>query len=153
MMQGSKGHPRTNTVISSSRETNITSAKSLLDCATSTADVSAFCRATLSRLIPSELWGIGQVGEENKNFVTCHVDRFVLARRFESLSLHALSEGLKVLTKRRYQDVISLTKHRSLAFHGLFLRIRSPRSSYHNLISTSVKNYSSSSSTTYSTRY
>ena len=71
-------------------------AKSVMDYATPPANVSAFCRATLSKLIPIELWGIGQVGQENRDAIMCQVDRFVHARRFESLSLHALFEGLKV---------------------------------------------------------
>ena len=112
MIQGSKGRSCTNTAMSSSLSFGPARAKSVLDCATLPADVSAFCRATLSRLIPNELWGIGEVGQENKNTIMCHVDRFVHARRFESLSLHVLSERLKVCMKIICPGMILLTKHR-----------------------------------------
>ena len=96
MIQGSEDQPYTNTAVSASQALATPRTKSLMDCATATADVSAFCRATLSRLIPSELWGTGEAGQANMKVIMRHVDRFIHARRFESLSLHAASEGLKV---------------------------------------------------------
>lgn len=68
----------------------------LVSLATPHSDVSAFCQAVLSNLIPNRFWGEGNQGEGNKHFVMRNVDRFVRLRRFESLSLHAVFQGLKV---------------------------------------------------------
>ena len=64
--------------------------------ATPHSDVSAFCQAVLSNLIPTRFWGEGSQGQENKNVVMRNIDRFVRLRRFENLSLHAVFQGLKV---------------------------------------------------------
>lgn len=69
---------------------------SLVLLATPHSDVSAFCQAVLSNLIPNSFWGEGSQGQENKNVTMRNVDRFVRLRRFESLSLHAVTQGLKV---------------------------------------------------------
>ena len=58
--------------------------------------VSAFCRAVLSRLLPSEFWGMGDTKAENEKVFQRNVDRFIQLRRFESLSLHEVCQGLKV---------------------------------------------------------
>ena len=68
----------------------------LVSQATPHADVSAFCQAVLSNLIPNRFWGTGSRGQENKNVIMRNIDRFVRLRRFESLSLHAVFQGLKV---------------------------------------------------------
>ena len=68
----------------------------LVSLATPHSDVSAFCQAVLSNLIPNRFWGEGNQGEENKHLVMRNIDRFVRLRRFESLSLHAVFQGLKV---------------------------------------------------------
>ncbi|CAD6591538.1 MAG: hypothetical protein ASARMPREDX12_005212 [Alectoria sarmentosa] len=68
----------------------------LVSLATPHSDVSAFCQAVLSNLIPSRFWGEGTQGQENKNVVMRNVDRFVKLRRFENLSLHAVFQGLKL---------------------------------------------------------
>lgn len=68
----------------------------MLEHSTPTAMVSAFCRAVLSRLLPSEFWGTGDAQAENKQAFEKNVDRFIELRRFESLSLHEVSQGLKV---------------------------------------------------------
>ena len=60
------------------------------------SDVSAFCRAVLSNLIPNKFWGEGKQGQENKIVIMRNIDSFVRLRRFESLSLHTVSQGLKV---------------------------------------------------------
>ncbi len=69
---------------------------SLVSLATPHSDVSAFCQAVLSNLIPNRFWGEDIQGEDNKNIVMRNIDRFVRLRRFESLSLHAVFQGLKV---------------------------------------------------------
>ena len=70
--------------------------QSLIDSATPSSDVSAFCRAVLSKLIPDKLWGCGPEGLRNKDRVLHTVDRFVRLRRFESMSLHVVVQGLEV---------------------------------------------------------
>ena len=69
---------------------------SLIDLATSQAQVSAFCQSTLSKLLPDGFWGEGEAKQQHKSIVMGSVSRFIKTRRFESLSLHAVSQGFKV---------------------------------------------------------
>lgn len=69
---------------------------SLTDYATPAPSVSAFCRAVLRKLIPPRFFGIGEDGLANKRVIFTHVDRFVRMRRFESLNLHEVCQGLKI---------------------------------------------------------
>ena len=69
---------------------------SLIDLATSHAQVSAFCRACLSNIVPNQFWGDGEHGLSNKALVMSNVDRFIKLRRFENLSLHAAFQGIQV---------------------------------------------------------
>lgn len=69
----------------------------MTDYATPVASVSAFCRAVLLRLIPNDLYGIGPEGAKNRDTIMKHVDTFVALRKFESLSLHEVAQGLKVV--------------------------------------------------------
>lgn len=69
---------------------------SFFDLATPHANVSAFCRATISDLIPNGFWGEGDLGRENRRSIMHNVDRFVRLRRFEPMSLHVVSQNLKV---------------------------------------------------------
>ncbi|XMA14564.1 hypothetical protein WAI453_007355 [Rhynchosporium graminicola] len=64
--------------------------------ATPTAKVSAFCRAVLSRLIPSEFWGLGDIQKHNEKIFHQNIDKFIELRRFESMSLHEVTQGLKI---------------------------------------------------------
>jgi telomerase reverse transcriptase len=64
--------------------------------ATPVAAVSAFCRAVFSKLIPRELFGNGDDGTHNQQSILRHVDVFIRLGRFESLSLHEVSQGLKL---------------------------------------------------------
>ena len=66
------------------------------DLATPISDVSAFCQAVLSKVVPNSFWGVGKEGLENQSIVMLHVDRFVHLRRFETMSLHVVSQRLKV---------------------------------------------------------
>ncbi|KGY14464.1 hypothetical protein PABG_12677 [Paracoccidioides brasiliensis Pb03] len=68
----------------------------MTDYATPTASVSAFCRAVLLKLVPNELYGDGENGIKNRDIIMRHVDSFVRLRRFESLSLHEVVQGLKI---------------------------------------------------------
>ncbi len=69
---------------------------SLFELATPNAEVSAFCRASLSHVIPNGFWGEGAFGTKNREIFKNNVDRFIRLRRFESLSLHVVCQGLKV---------------------------------------------------------
>ena len=71
-------------------------AKSLVDLATSANQVSSFCQAVLSKLVPNEFWGASDCQDHNKAVVMKKVDHFVKLRRFESMSLHEVLQDLKV---------------------------------------------------------
>lgn len=69
---------------------------SLIEHATPPSRVSAFCRAVLAHIIPHEFWGSGETQVHNEEILFRNVDRFITLRRFESLSLHEVSQGTKV---------------------------------------------------------
>jgi len=69
---------------------------SLMDYATPTAQVSAFCRSVLSTLIPNDFWGEGETQTHNKGLLMKVVDRFITLRRFETVSLHDAIQGMRV---------------------------------------------------------
>ena len=69
---------------------------SMMGHATPVAKVSAFCRAVLSKIIPRDFWGIGERQLHNEDVFLRNVDRFIGLGRFESLSLHEVSQGIKV---------------------------------------------------------
>ncbi|KAL8822756.1 MAG: hypothetical protein Q9191_006514 [Dirinaria sp. TL-2023a] len=69
---------------------------SFMDIATPASNVSAFCRAVLTNLIPDHFWGEGDDGKDNKTHIMFYVDRFVHLRKFESLSLHTVFQGVKM---------------------------------------------------------
>ena len=71
----------------------------LVDAANPVSQVSAFCQAVISKLLPREAWGLGTDGERNREIVLKNVDVFVSLRRFESLSLHTVSQRLKVIQR------------------------------------------------------
>ncbi|KAG8165152.1 hypothetical protein KVR01_005427 [Diaporthe batatas] len=69
---------------------------SMTDLATPISQVSAFCQAVLSKIIPHEFWGHGDVQAHNRGMFLKNVDRFVKLRRFETMSLHEVMQGVKV---------------------------------------------------------
>ena len=84
---------------------------SMMGHATPTSKVSAFCRAAISALVPLEFWGSGEDQSHNKSIIHRNVDRFIKLRRFENLSLHEVSQGLKASSNcsknvHRYQLLI-----------------------------------------------
>jgi telomerase reverse transcriptase len=84
------------------RESRIKKPKlSLTDYATPTSSVSAFCRAVLLNLIPQKFFGEGPEGSFNRRIIMKHIDSFIKMRRFESLSLHQVCEGLKVCSQHQ----------------------------------------------------
>jgi telomerase reverse transcriptase len=62
------------------------------DMACSTADVSAFCRAVVTKVIPHGIWG----DESNKRTIMYWIDQFIALRRFESLTLHQVTQKVQV---------------------------------------------------------
>lgn len=70
--------------------------QSITDLATPVHQVSAFCQAVLSRIIPHEFWGSGTTGSYNRQIFLKKVDHFVRLRRYESMSLQEVRDGLKV---------------------------------------------------------
>ncbi|OBT76587.1 hypothetical protein VF21_05363 [Pseudogymnoascus sp. 05NY08] len=71
---------------------------SIMDLATPSANVSAFCRAVLGRVIPDEFFGTGEDQVHNKQVLMKNMDRFIELRRFETLSLHDVTQGMKICT-------------------------------------------------------
>lgn len=70
---------------------------SLVDLATPASQVSAFCQAVLSKIIPDGFWGDGEVQLANKKTIMSKVDHFIRLRRFETMSMHEVSQDLKVM--------------------------------------------------------
>ncbi|KAF2794045.1 hypothetical protein K505DRAFT_361455 [Melanomma pulvis-pyrius CBS 109.77] len=64
------------------------------DMACPTAHVSAFCRAVIAKVIPNDFWG----EEENKRMMMYWIDQFLCLRRFESLTLHQITQKLQIST-------------------------------------------------------
>lgn len=58
--------------------------------------MSAFCRATLRKLIPNELYGVGEDAVHNREHISKFVDIFIRMRKFESLSLHQVVQNMKI---------------------------------------------------------
>ncbi|KFZ12762.1 hypothetical protein V501_04058 [Pseudogymnoascus sp. VKM F-4519 (FW-2642)] len=71
---------------------------SIMDLATPSANVSAFCRAVLGRVIPDEFFGTGEDQAHNIQVLMRNVDRFIELRRFETISLHDVTQGMKIST-------------------------------------------------------
>lgn len=69
--------------------------KSLVELATPTHQVSAFCQATLSKIIPHKFWGTEDMQKHNESMIMQKINHFVKLRRFETMSLHEMSQDLK----------------------------------------------------------
>lgn len=65
------------------------------DLACPAAHVSAFCRATISNVVPNDFWG----GDHNRRMIMKSVDQFIQLRKFESLTLHQVTQGLQVFLR------------------------------------------------------
>jgi len=74
--------------------------------------VSAFCRAVLLRLIPSDFWGAGDTKAHNEKIFLRNVDRFIKLRRFETLSLHDVCQGLKASLHQQPQNRLTSSRLR-----------------------------------------
>ncbi|KAK3075702.1 Telomerase reverse transcriptase [Teratosphaeriaceae sp. CCFEE 6253] len=64
--------------------------------ASTPAEVSAFCCAALLRVFPSESWGSEAVGSHNRKLLLRNIDKFVRLRRYESMSLHAALQDVRI---------------------------------------------------------
>ena len=64
--------------------------------ATELAQVSAFCRAVVAKVFPSELWGSTSVQTHNLQVLNRNIDRFIRLRRYEGMSLHDVLEEMKI---------------------------------------------------------
>ena len=84
------------TAIKENTDHNTSASQTLLSAATSTGQVSAFCRAVMSNVIPNEMLGSNIEGKENLRTMMQYIDRFVHLRRFESWNLHNVCQSLKV---------------------------------------------------------
>ncbi|KAK5064250.1 hypothetical protein LTR84_000083 [Exophiala bonariae] len=69
---------------------------SFLPHATSLEMVSAFCRSVIAKLLPQDALGAGSDGEHNMRIIMQRIDQFIRLRRFETLSLHQVMQGLRV---------------------------------------------------------
>lgn len=94
--QLSDARPRMRSLMKVSQPADTCENASLIPFATPTADVSAFCRAVFSKIIPRAFWGNGPEGSRNQAVVMQNVNRFIHLGRHERLSLHTVSQGLKV---------------------------------------------------------
>jgi len=70
--------------------------EAITDLAIPAAQVSAFCQAVIKRIIPNALWGEAEAGEHNKRLILKNVDIFLRARKFETFTLQAFLDGLKI---------------------------------------------------------
>lgn len=68
----------------------------LVEIATPSSQVSAFCQAVLSKIIPNQFWGDGDTQIHNKAMLLQKIDHFIKLRRFETMSLHEISQDFKV---------------------------------------------------------
>lgn len=68
----------------------------IVEMATPIFQVSAFCQAVLSKIIPNAFWGDGDIGSQNKAAFLRKVDHFIRLRRFETMSLFEISQDIKV---------------------------------------------------------
>ena len=81
----------------SSSKTLILPAKpSLMDHASPSSFVASFCVAVMRHLIPNEFWGNGEEQTHNRDVFIANVKKFVHLRRFESMTLHEVTQGIKV---------------------------------------------------------
>lgn len=82
--------------VASTQVPDVLDYSALVDLATPTSHVSAFCQAVLSKIIPDQFWGVEEAQKHNKAMVMRKVDHFIKLRRFETVSLHEMLQGVKV---------------------------------------------------------
>lgn len=70
------------------------------DAATPSSQVSAFVRAVITNVWPRDLFGAGDEGANNWRLLMTQIDAFIVARRYETMSLDTVMAGLKVRQKK-----------------------------------------------------
>ncbi|KAM3433002.1 hypothetical protein MY4824_006262 [Beauveria thailandica] len=88
--------PQTQTRSQGSRVFEIDPSVPVVDLATPLGHVSAFLQATLSKVIPDGFFGEDDDFRHNKALLAKKVHHFIALRRFETMSLHELSQGFKI---------------------------------------------------------
>lgn len=86
-----------------------------MDMACPTAHVSAFCRAVVARVIPRDFWG----NEANERVVMLWIDQFIHLRKFESLTLHQVTQKIEVYFPCMYLASPIFTIHQVTALAWL----------------------------------
>ena len=71
--------------------------KTLSSAASPASSVSAFCQAVLSKIIPDDFWGSGDIRHHNKTRVMRKIDKFIKLRQYESMSLHDVVQDVKLV--------------------------------------------------------
>ena len=64
--------------------------------ATSEQSVSSFCKAALFHILPRDTFGKGEDGIHNNKMILRHIDRFVWMRKYETINMHELVQGLRL---------------------------------------------------------
>ncbi|EXJ79003.1 hypothetical protein A1O3_08504 [Capronia epimyces CBS 606.96] len=64
--------------------------------ATPATRVSAFCRSVITKLLPSDAFGLGPEGRHNYKMIMTKMDEFIHMRRFESMTLHSVVQGIRL---------------------------------------------------------
>lgn len=57
--------------------------------------VSMFCRSVIAKLLPKNALGTGSDGVHNLQIIMRRIDHFIKLRRFETLSLHQVMQGIR----------------------------------------------------------
>lgn len=70
------------------------------DFASTSVEVSAFCRAVVKNVFPYEFWGSKEKSIHNLRMVERKIDHFVKFRKFESVTLHEVIQDFKVRNPR-----------------------------------------------------
>jgi telomerase reverse transcriptase len=70
--------------------------RSFLPHSTPAPNVSAFCKAVLQRVLPGDVLGTGDDGKHNWKMFLRSVDRFVVLRRFETMTLAQVCQDLRI---------------------------------------------------------
>ncbi|KAK9770635.1 putative Telomerase reverse transcriptase [Seiridium cardinale] len=69
---------------------------SIVELATPVSSVSAYCQAVIRKILPNGFLGKDHVLEHNRRMLLQRVDQFVRLRRFETMSLHEVTQGIKM---------------------------------------------------------
>lgn len=68
----------------------------IVDLSSPASHVSAFCQSVVTNVVPDRFWGNESVQKHNKKHIMQKIDQFVHMRRFETMSLHEVMQGMKV---------------------------------------------------------